>query len=81
MSQSTQFEMAFRYSGPEIVSLMRSHKCTVRQLRDRTGLTLRTIRGIRERGVNGYSALDMVEAITGSLTPRMKAALMQARGE
>jgi len=45
------------------------------ELKNRTGFTLKLIRDRRERGLRGHAAIDWTEAITGTLTPRMKAAL------
>ena len=68
-------DRAFAITGPELCRLMRTNCVTMRDLKKRTGFTLKTIRDRRERGLRGHSAIDWTEAITGTLTPRMKAAL------
>lgn len=71
------FDRSFAYSGRELRRLMRSHKVTIRAFAARSGLPLCLIRDRLRTGVCGYAALDWHEHITGSLTPRMKAALRQ----
>lgn len=66
---------AFDITGPELCRLMRVHRVTIRDLKARTGFTLKLIRDRRTHGVRGFAAMDWTEAITGSLTPRMRAAL------
>lgn len=75
---TTPIDTAFRMTGKELCRLMRAHGITMRALKDRTGFTLKRIRHIREHGLAGHPAIDWHEAITGSLTPRMKAALRSA---
>ena len=68
-------DRAFAITGPELCRLMRTNRVTMRELKNRTGFTLKLIRDRMEHGLRGYSAIDWTEAITGTLTPRMKAAL------
>ena len=75
----TMIETSFTLSGRELCRLMRVHSVTIRDLAERTGFTLALIRERRTTGVRGFVAFDWTEAITGSLTPRMKAALQAIR--
>ena len=75
---SQLIDTTFDLSGPELCALMRRHKVTMRDLKQRTGFTLKLIRNRRTNGLKGHAAIDWHEAITGSLTPHMKAALKQA---
>lgn len=74
---SADFDRSFRYTGRELRSLMRRHHVTISGLAVRLGISQSRIRRRLAAGVCGYVALDWHEAITGSLTPRMKAALRQ----
>lgn len=67
----------FTFTGKEIASLMRKHRLTIRGLKAKTGFTMKRIREIRNSGIKGHAACDWFEAITGSLSPRMKAAYLQ----
>ena len=71
-------DTTFAMSGPELCALMRKHKVTMRDLKACTGFTLKLIRSRRTTGLKGHAAIDWHEAITGSLTPHMQAALKQA---
>jgi hypothetical protein len=75
----TMIETSFTLSGKELCRLMRVHGVTISELAERTGFTLALIRERRTTGVRGFVAFDWTEAITGSLTPRMKAALQAIR--
>ena len=78
MTSRQMIERSFSMSGRELCNLMRIHRVTMRDLKKRTGFTLKLIRERREIGLTGYACIDWYEAITGSLSPRMKAALKQA---
>lgn len=53
-------------TGREIASLMRRHRVTIRELKKRTGITLKRIRQIRDEGLNGREICrDWIQAITG----------------
>jgi hypothetical protein len=71
-------DAAFQMTGPELCSLMRKHRVTIRDLKQRTGFTMKRIRERRESGLGGHAASDWHEALTGSLTPRRRAALTSA---
>lgn len=46
--------------------LMRSHKCTIRELAQRTGISMTRIREVRSNGlVCPLAARDWIEAVTG----------------
>lgn len=54
-------------SGKELVSLMRRHKVTIRELSERTKIPMKRIRELRELGIDDSFVLrDWMEAITGS---------------
>ncbi len=54
-------------TGAEITSLMRRHKVTIRELKARTGITMKRIRQVRERGLGcRHAKRDWIEAITGT---------------
>lgn len=74
-TRKNMIDRSFALSGKELCRLMRVHGVTIRDLADRMGFTMKLIRERRTTGVKGFAALDWTEAITGSLTPRMKAAL------
>ncbi len=78
MTAHQMIDAAFQMTGPELCSLMRKHRVTIRDLKQRTGITMKRIRTVRETGLGGHAAIDWHEAITGSLTPRMRAALKSA---
>jgi hypothetical protein len=78
MTAHQMIDAAFQMTGPELCSLMRKHRVTIRDLKTRTGITMKRIRERRESGLGGHAAIDWHEAITGSLTPRMRAALKSA---
>jgi hypothetical protein len=64
----------FRFTGREIVTLMRKYKVTIRELSQRMQIPMTRIRTIRKAGIQGHAACDWFEHITGELSPRMKAA-------
>ena len=78
MTAHQMIDAVFQMTGPELCSLMRKHRVTIRDLKTRTGFTMKRIRERRETGLIGHAAIDWHEAITGSLTPRMRAALKSA---
>jgi hypothetical protein len=52
--------------GREIARLMRKYKVTIRELKDRTGITMKRIRQVREDGLKDrYSIRDWLQAIMG----------------
>lgn len=63
----------FRFTGREIATLMRKHRVTIRELSAKTDITQKRIRQIRATEIAGHAACDWYEAITGSLSPRMRA--------
>ena len=75
MNRPNIFDRSFTLTGRELCRLMRVHKVTMRQLKARTGFTLKLIRERRETGLTGHACIDWTEAIAGSITPRMRAAL------
>lgn len=65
MSEVTTYPT--RLSGSEIRGLMRKHRITIRELARRTGITMKRIRQVRERGIDQAAAVrDWCEAIAGS---------------
>lgn len=53
-------------TGKELFRLMRKHRVTIRELKARTGITLKRIRQVRESGLADANAVrDWVQAITG----------------
>lgn len=74
-TSKNMIDRSFALSGKEICRLMRVHGVTIRDLAQKMGFTMKLIRERRSTGVSGFAALDWTEAITGSLTPRMKAVL------
>ena len=54
-------------TGRQIVSLMRKHRVTIRELARRMQITLKRIRQVREKGLDdpGF-ARDWIEHITGT---------------
>lgn len=62
-----------KLSGREIASLMRRHKKTIRCIAKAHKITLKRIREVRAKGVEGFFAEDWTFIITGEwprLTPR-----------
>jgi hypothetical protein len=56
-----------RVSGEDIAHLMRKHKVTIRELAERTGITMKRIREVRAVGLEDRLAIrDWIEAIVGS---------------
>ena len=53
-------------TGAEIRRMMQAHRVTIRELKARTGFTLKTIRAARIRGVDFLASLDWWQAITGA---------------
>lgn len=57
----------YALSGRNLKKLMRSHKVTIRDLKSRTGITMKRIREVRESGLTDRNAArDWVQAITGT---------------
>lgn len=52
-------------TGFRIRHLMRKHRVTMRQLKERHGITLVRIRQVRKDGVRGFMAEDWFRLITG----------------
>lgn len=53
-------------TGRQIVRLMRQNDVTIKQLSERTGITMKRIREVRFSGLSGCGAArDWVQAITG----------------
>lgn len=71
------FNRAFRFTGREIVDLMRRNRVTISGLSSSLGVTMKQVRRVREDGICGHAACDWYECITGSLSQRMKAAYRQ----
>jgi len=54
-------------TGKRLCSLMRFSKVTIRQLKKRTGFTLKRIREVRAAGIyDANICRDWIEAITGN---------------
>ena len=54
-------------TGKELSSLMRKNGVTIREMKRRTGFTLKLIREYRESGIPSKSAArDWIQAITGT---------------
>lgn len=53
-------------TGSEVVGLMRKHKVKIREIKQRSNITLKRIRHVREHGVSGFDAECWVQMITGS---------------
>jgi hypothetical protein len=54
-----------KLSGSEVRGLMRTHRITIRELAQRTGITMKRIRQVREIGIDhAAAARDWYEAIT-----------------
>ncbi len=66
--------------GAYIRKQMRKHRITIRELAQRTGLTMKRIRRIREHGTGAFSAVDILQAIRGlaDLDPQLRAMFRQA---
>ena len=53
-------------TGPQIITIMRKHHVTIAELANRTGITQKRIRQIRERGLQDPLTIrDWIQAITG----------------
>lgn len=52
-------------TGHRICALMRKHKITMRDIKERHGITLKRIREVRSDGVRGFMAEDWFRIITG----------------
>ena len=67
--------------GPYVRAQMRKYRVTIRELAQRTGLTMKRIRAIRHRGTGAYSAVDILQAIRGldDLDSQLRAMFRQAR--
>lgn len=53
--------------GREVKRLMRVHHVTIRELRERMGITMKRIRHVRERGLTDRNVIrDWVQGITGT---------------
>jgi hypothetical protein len=56
-----------KIAGEAISRLMRKHKVTIRELAERTGITMKRIRQVRAIGLEDRLAIrDWIEAIVGS---------------
>ena len=66
-------------SGRELRKLMRQYRVTIRELAQRTGNSMKTIRRLCREGTSFLGSLDYWQAITGSpqLDPRRRAMLRQ----
>ena len=54
-------------TGRQLCKLMRLHGCTIRDLKERTGFTIKRIREVRENGLTNHEAgRDWIQAVTGS---------------
>lgn len=65
-------------TGKEIARFMRRHKCTIRDLAKRIGVTMESIRKARMKGLSFLGALDYWNGITNTgskLPPRYRAML------
>jgi hypothetical protein len=61
-----------RIEGREIAKLMRMYRVTIRDLSQRTGITMKRIRQVRENGLDNRRAIrDWIEAITGEAPGRI----------
>lgn len=67
----------FRLASPQIRRLMRSNGWTIKSLAQKMGLTQKRVRHVYRHGTIGHTACEFYEAITGSLSPRMKACYLQ----
>lgn len=67
--------------GAYVRKQMRKYRVTIRELAQRTGLTQKRIRRIREHGTGAYSAVDILQAIRGldDLDSQLRAMFRQAR--
>lgn len=83
MNLTERFNRDFAMTGNEVARLMRRHGVTIRELKARTGFTMKRIREICNAGervsLAGVKAMDWHEAITGEVPPRMMAAWLAAR--
>lgn len=53
-------------TGPQIITMMRKHRVTISGLAQRTGITQKRIRQVRERGLSDPMTIrDWIQAITG----------------
>ena len=67
---------AFRTTGKNLRSILRSNGVTVTELAKRTNLTQKRIRQVLAmKVVEGSIAIDYIEAAHGTLPPRYRAAL------
>jgi hypothetical protein len=58
---------AGRITGKEVVRLMRVWRVSIRDLKIKTGITMKRIRQVRESGTtDGFHTRDWVQAITGT---------------
>ena len=75
------FDATFTLTGPEIISLMRKHKRTIKDLSKEMGITMKRIREVRNSEGDpvlvGHTAIDWIQHITGSVPPRARAAYRQ----
>lgn len=55
----------YMLTGPQVRQLMRKHKITIREFAKKFNLTLKRIRTVRVKGVNGFAASEWHYLITG----------------
>ena len=79
MSQRSRlFDVSFRFTSTDVRRLFRKHGHTIATVARAMGIPQRSVRRWRNDGVCGYTACDMFEAVTGSLSPRMRAAFLSS---
>ena len=74
------FNQTYQLTGADLKTLMRKNGVTIRELKARSGFTLKYIRSKRNAaGVSliGHSAVDWIEQITGKLPSRARAAYIR----
>ena len=54
-----------RLSGNMVVRLMRKHKKTIRGIAQENSITMKRVREVREKGVEGFMAENWIFLITG----------------
>lgn len=57
--------MSMRLSGIMIVRLMRRHKKTIRGISETNAITMKRVREVRDKGVEGFLAEEWIFLITG----------------
>lgn len=73
MTATAYAESRITMTGQELRQLMNTHKVSLRELKARTGITLKRIRQVRKAGITGFAVLDWQEAILGYVPPRLMA--------